>query len=349
MLARGSIALALAAVGMLPAAAHAAFTPLNALEGAPKKGTFTCAANQRSGTFKVSGPTTEGLVGAFEAQGSATFGPPDQNGFGAVTSFKMTFEVQGRAGQVLNAVMTGGGYENEFESQGGCGEDVGFGSEFVIFGVKDATWSADVKTRFGTYHDHGDGNVNDLHVFGNGTADGTAPNAVSAQPGKPTNVIRPRLTGNPDVGGVLKCTNGLADWIGAAAGISKWEWLRDGAPVATHNGALGKTTDAYTVQPADAMRRLACRTTTDRGFGLDSASALSNGAVGNGCLVPNVHGKGLAKAKSALAAENCAVGQITRRKGKGVPVGHVLAQHPAAGAAGPKGMKVALVLRKKPS
>lgn len=332
----------------LPTAAHAVATPLNWATGEPTKGTIvSCAKNGRSGSFKISGPMTKGLRGAFEAQGSATFGPPDEFGFGGVTSLNMTFHAKGPAGEVLNGKMTGGGPPNDDQNDGACGFDEDFGYSFFINGVRDATWTADVKTRFGTYHDKGTGNVNNLSIIGsNGSADGIAPNLTSAPTGKPVNVNRPRLTGNPDVGGNLGCYGG--DWIGAFA-VSKYEWLRDGAVVATHFGGSAKTSDGYRVQPADATHRLTCRTTADRGFNQDPATALSNSALVNGCLVPDVRGKGLQRAKNALAAANCAVGQVTRRKGRGVPVGHVLSQNPAAGASGPKGKTVALVLRKKPS
>jgi hypothetical protein len=334
------LAAVLLAAAALPAGAHAATaTPLNWMTGQPDKGTIlSCAPNGRSGSFKISGPTTKGLVGKFEAQGSATFGPPVEFGYGAVTAFSMTFHVKGPAGEVLNGKMQGGDPAYDIsENSGACGNDADFGYSFSINGVKNVTWKADVKTRFGVFHDKGTGNVNNLSVYGHdGSAGGTAPNLTSEPTGKPVNVNAPAIRPH---GQALSCSGG--DWVGAFA-VSKYEWLRDGTVVLS-----GYNATTYQPKAEDNGHKLVCLTTADRGFGLDAVTAASKAFTVGGCLVPKLRGLTRGGAATALQSAHCTLGTVKKRNKKGVKRGHVLSQNPVAGVSGPAGMKVNIVIRKK--
>ena len=64
------------------------------------------------------------------------------------------------------------------------------------------------------------------------------------------------------------------------------------------------------------------------------------------CVVPKLKGKKLRKAKQLLGKANCATGKITRKKATKAKRGKVLSTKPRAGANGPKGIKVKLVVGK---
>jgi hypothetical protein len=63
-----------------------------------------------------------------------------------------------------------------------------------------------------------------------------------------------------------------------------------------------------------------------------------------GCGVPALAGQLVADARRALAAQNCALGKVSRRSAPKRKRGRVLAQRPAPGAQLPPGAKVAVVL-----
>jgi PASTA domain len=64
------------------------------------------------------------------------------------------------------------------------------------------------------------------------------------------------------------------------------------------------------------------------------------------CVVPNVKGKKLGPATSALKGAHCAVGRITKVHSTHVRKGRVIAESPAAGRSLPSGAKVSLTLSK---
>jgi hypothetical protein len=66
------------------------------------------------------------------------------------------------------------------------------------------------------------------------------------------------------------------------------------------------------------------------------------------CVVPNVAGKTLAAAKTALANAHCAVGTVTQAASTKVPKGDVISQSPAAGKQLAYGSKVSLVVSSGP-
>ena len=62
------------------------------------------------------------------------------------------------------------------------------------------------------------------------------------------------------------------------------------------------------------------------------------------CVVPNVKGKTLAQARSALVRARCSPGRLTRAYSARVKKGHVIRQKPNAGARLPRGARVGLVV-----
>jgi eukaryotic-like serine/threonine-protein kinase len=62
------------------------------------------------------------------------------------------------------------------------------------------------------------------------------------------------------------------------------------------------------------------------------------------CVVPNVRGKTVAKAKAALRARRCAAGRITRTFSAKVKKGRVIAQSKRPGTRHPRNTKVNLTV-----
>lgn len=62
------------------------------------------------------------------------------------------------------------------------------------------------------------------------------------------------------------------------------------------------------------------------------------------CVVPNVKGKPLARAKSAIRAAHCSAGRVKTAKSRKVPKGDVISQSPKAGKRLKQGSKVKLVV-----
>jgi hypothetical protein len=92
------------------------------------------------------------------------------------------------------------------------------------------------------------------------------------------------------------------------------------------------------------------RPTPGGGGGGTSGSGGSGGNGANGgkhaCHVPNVIGKRLGAARTALSGAHCNVGKVTKRHAKRKKKGKVLSETPAAGAKRNAGAKVDLVIGK---
>ncbi len=78
----------------------------------------------------------------------------------------------------------------------------------------------------------------------------------------------------------------------------------------------------------------------------DTTVTATFATVPSQCVVPNVKGKSLARAKSAIRAAHCAVGKVKKAASKKVRKGHVISQSPKAGKHLPDGSKVKLVVSK---
>ena len=64
------------------------------------------------------------------------------------------------------------------------------------------------------------------------------------------------------------------------------------------------------------------------------------------CVVPQLKGKKLAVAESALKSAHCAVGRIKKARSTHVKKGSVISQSPAAGRSLPSGTAVSLTVSK---
>jgi beta-lactam-binding protein with PASTA domain len=64
-------------------------------------------------------------------------------------------------------------------------------------------------------------------------------------------------------------------------------------------------------------------------------------------VVPKLRGKTVKQARALLRKHDCALGKVTRRKGKGVKVGHILKSKPKAHTRHKRGFKVAVTVRKR--
>ena len=66
------------------------------------------------------------------------------------------------------------------------------------------------------------------------------------------------------------------------------------------------------------------------------------------CVVPNVKGKTLTKAKSTIKKKHCGVGKVTRSYSTRVAKNHVISQKPKAGKKLKNGAKVNLKVSRGP-
>lgn len=87
-----------------------------------------------------------------------------------------------------------------------------------------------------------------------------------------------------------------------------------------------------------------CRVLMNEVRDVTASFAKSPAPPGARCVVPNLKGKTLAKARSALAAAHCALGKVRRPKGAKLSHLRVRSFSPAAGSTLPAGSKVALKL-----
>jgi surface antigen len=113
----------------------------------------------------------------------------------------------------------------------------------------------------------------------------------------PVNTSAPAITGTPQVGRELTCTNG--SWSGTPMIVYAYQWLRDGAalPLAV--------TSAYTVESIDEGHLLSCLVTATNGAGSTVAptAAVTVLALPTNTLAPTV--EGVPKAASVVT---CAKG-----------------------------------------
>jgi hypothetical protein len=82
----------------------------------------------------------------------------------------------------------------------------------------------------------------------------------------PSNTAGPAISGSPNVGHALTCSEGT--WTSAAPITYTYQWERDGSPVAAATGST------YAVSTADAGRSLTCQVTanTDDGYALATSA-----------------------------------------------------------------------------
>jgi hypothetical protein len=133
--------------------------------------------------------------------------------------------------------------------------------------------------------------------FGAGQPATSAPVSVPPPPSAPAATGSPAVSGTPLPGNTLTCSKGA--WSGAPTGF-KYQWLRDGAPIA---GATGAT---YLVQIADEGSSLACRVAAFNGVGTGAPATSAAIVVAQPgtltCAAPSGHLSATALGPIALGA-----------------------------------------------
>jgi PASTA domain len=179
----------------------------------------------------------------------------------------------------------------------------------------------------------------------------------------PCAILPPTVTGTPQVGQTLTATTGT--WAGTPSGFA-YQWIGcdlDGC------FELADATAATYTPPADAeglqlFVLVTAKHPSDPTLDAIGHSALtapvipappsptlpgpppppSPGPPPPGaqmkCVVPNVKGKTLARARRLLASKRCALGRITRGYSRKVRKGRVISQRPTVGRRLPRGTRV---------
>jgi hypothetical protein len=191
-------------------------------------------------------------------------------------------------------------------------------------------------------------------------------------PAAPRFGAAPSLTGSPEVGALLTCTPGSL--TGVPDPLVTFSWLRNGAPI------TGSTASTYTVQPIDAEQSIACAVHAVNDSGSDdklsnalviaepAASGGGSGADGGApaapegsgtpagtqppapaaasarCVVPELRGLKLRKAKRKLRKAHCRAGKVRKVRSKKAKKGRVIKTKPAAGKRKPAGTRVKLIV-----
>jgi len=114
---------------------------------------------------------------------------------------------------------------------------------------------------------------------------------------------------------------------------------------AHHPGCLDLSASAYLTsgQPVPTTTAVTVGTTASTTAATVGTTTSTTPAL-PGCTVPNVRGRTLAAARSALAASSCRTGTVKRAYSAKVKAGRVISQKPVAGKALPRGSKVDLVV-----
>ncbi len=108
--------------------------------------------------------------------------------------------------------------------------------------------------------------ADDVSVTVGGNHEGIDASLVESSGSKPVSTEAPQLTGTPEVGETLTCSNG--SWENSPTGFDR-VWLRGSSPIA------GETEATYEVQAADRGHTIACEVTASNEGG--SASETSDG------------------------------------------------------------------------
>jgi DNA-binding beta-propeller fold protein YncE len=99
----------------------------------------------------------------------------------------------------------------------------------------------------------------------NGAGSATANSAAVTIKTPPKNTVAPKITGTPKVGNTLTCAKGT--WTGSAPITYKYQWLRNGSPIAVATAA------SHVAKAADQNKFLSCKVTATNAAG--SASKTS--------------------------------------------------------------------------
>ncbi len=125
-----------------------------------------------------------------------------------------------------------------------------------ISGATDATYTLD--------EDDADSSITCRVVVSNAAGNSSATSDAVAAIGVPSNSTRPAISGTPQVGQTLTCSQGT--WHNNPIGFS-YQWLRGGSAI---DGATGST---YKLVEADGGRAIKCRVTATNDAGSDSSTS----------------------------------------------------------------------------
>lgn len=106
--------------------------------------------------------------------------------------------------------------------------------------------------------------VTATNASGSTSADSNTVNATAA-PASPSNTVLPAITGSPQTGQVLACSNGT--WTGTPTITFAYAWKRDGIAIG------GATSSSYTLTVADEGHTITCTVTATNGSGSVAATA----------------------------------------------------------------------------
>jgi PASTA domain len=165
----------------------------------------------------------------------------------------------------------------------------------------------------------------------------------------PSNVLLPDVDGEARLGAILVA--GPGSWQGTAPISYTYQWQACDAAVATCTDIDGQTGQVMRVNSVDLGDVIRVVVTASNVAG--SAAAASAGTdvfratpPRRRCVVPNVRGKTLRAARTAITRGRCRVGRIQRTFSNRVRAGRIVGQNPRAGARRAVGARVNLVLSK---
>lgn len=111
--------------------------------------------------------------------------------------------------------------------------------------------------------------VTATNATGSTNQDSNTTGAISAPPAAPVNTVAPAITGTPETGSTLTCSNGT--WTGDATISFTFQWKRGGVNIS------GETANTYLLDVADEGANITCSVTGTNGAG--NATAASNTVV----------------------------------------------------------------------
>ena len=160
---------------------------------------------------------------------------------------------------------------------------------------------------------------------------------------RPANTAVPTISGDPVAGNVLTAAPGT--WTGTMPITYAYQWDSCDADGGSCVPLPGEASTTYHVLATDAGSTLRVVVTAKNAAG--QASAISRESdvvtVPIRCVVPNLKGKTVAKARTALRLAHCSLGRVSSarsRRRRGV----IVSQRPRAGAVRARGAKVNVVV-----
>lgn len=170
--------------------------------------------------------------------------------------------------------------------------------------------------------------------------------AVAAR--APSNRVPPAITGNATPGAVLVASGG--DWIGTAPLALAYQWQSCDSGGGGCTDLVGQTGQVMQLAGATTGRRIRVVVTATNSVGSASAASDATAVVRaplvRRCVVPNLRGKALAKAKGAIRSGRCSLGRVRKAFSARVRAGRVISQTPRAGTRLAAGARVNLVVSK---